>query len=91
MAGIDQYHKQNSMLINIDGGITENLINMLAVPDPITGKTGDAREELFSLHCEDWNTSEIYLFILLFILLLIISLKTHLYIAPFLSILSVLN
>ena len=58
------------MLINIDGGITGNLINMLAVSDPITGKilkdanrlTGDAREGLFWLHCKDWDASEIYSF-----------------------------
>ena len=36
--GIDQCHKQNSMLIKIDGGIMGNLIKMWGVSDPTTGK-----------------------------------------------------
>ena len=53
--GIDQCHKQNSMLIKIDGGIMGNSTNMWGVSDPITGKIlrdanrtlGYAREEIF--------------------------------------------
>ena len=36
--GINQCHKQNSMLIKIDGGIMGNLIKMWGVSDPTTGK-----------------------------------------------------